>query len=65
VLGCAVILIGLQYGVFAPAGVRFDFFNLTPWFYTLPVPVAVFAVSAGVIAWMLARLDAVSIIERR
>ncbi len=65
VLGVAVILIGLQYGVFAPAGVRFDFFNLTPWFYTLPVPVAVLAVSAGVIGWTLARLDPVAIIERR
>jgi len=65
VLGCAVILIGFQYGVFAPAGVKFDFFNLTPWFYTLPVPVAVLVVSAGAIAWMLSRLDAVAIIERR
>jgi hypothetical protein len=45
--------------------VRFDFFNLTPWFYTLPVPVAVLVVSAGAVGWTLARLDPVTIIERR
>jgi hypothetical protein len=45
--------------------VRFDFFNLTPWFYTLPVPVAVLAVSTGAIARMLSKLDPVAIIERR
>jgi len=65
VLGCAVILLGLQYGVYVPAGVRFNFFNLTPWLYTLPVPVAVLAASAATIGRMLARLDPVSIIERR
>jgi hypothetical protein len=42
-----------------------DFFNLTPWFFTLPVPMAVLAVSAGAVAWALWRLDPVVIIERR
>jgi ABC-type antimicrobial peptide transport system permease subunit len=65
VLGCAVILLGLQYGVYVPAGVRFNFFNLTPWLYTLPVPVAVLAASTGTIARMLSQLDPVAIIERR
>jgi ABC-type antimicrobial peptide transport system permease subunit len=65
VLGSAVILLGMQYGVFAPAGVRFNFFNLTPWLYTLPVPAAVFVVSVATISRMLARLDPVAIIERR
>ena len=65
VLGCAVILLCLQYGVFAPAGLRLNFFNPTPWLYTLPVPVAVLVVSAGAIGWMLSRLDPVAIIERR
>jgi ABC-type lipoprotein release transport system permease subunit len=65
VVGCAAILLGLQYGVYVPSGVRFNLFNLTPWLYTLPVPVAVFIVSAATIGRMLARLDPVSIIERR
>ncbi|MFC1975171.1 FtsX-like permease family protein [Chloroflexota bacterium] len=64
-LGCAVILAYLQYGLYAPSGLRLDFFNPTPWLYTLPVPVAVFAVTTGTIAWTLSKLDPVSIIERR
>ncbi|MBN1815653.1 MAG: hypothetical protein JXA14_27715, partial [Anaerolineae bacterium] len=65
VLGCAVILLGLQYGFYIPSGLTLNLFNLTPWFYTLPVPVAVLAVSAGAVGWALARLDPVAIIERR
>ena len=65
VVGCAVILIYLQVGVYAPIGLRFNFFNPTPWLYTLPVPVAVLAVSTAAIGWALSRLDPVAIIERR
>ncbi|MBN1813313.1 MAG: hypothetical protein JXA14_15870 [Anaerolineae bacterium] len=65
VLGCAVILLGLQYGFYIPSGLNLNLFNLTPWFYTLPVPVAVLAVSAGTVAWALSRLDPVAVIERR
>ncbi len=64
-LGCAIILAYLQYGLYAPAGMRLNFFNLTPWLFTLPIPVAVFVVSAGAVAWALSRLDPVAIIERR
>lgn len=64
-LGCAVILLYLQYGVYVPAGLRLNFFNLTPWLYTLPVPAAVFVVSAGAVGWALSRLDPVAVIERR
>jgi ABC-type lipoprotein release transport system permease subunit len=64
-LGCAVILLYLQYGLYAPIGLRLDFFNPIPWLYTLPVPVAVLAVSAVTIGRMLSRLDPVAIIERR
>jgi len=64
-LGCAVILLYLQYGMYVPVGLKLNFFNPIPWLYTLPVPAAVFVVSAGTIAWMLSRLDAVAIIERR
>jgi ABC-type lipoprotein release transport system permease subunit len=65
VLGCAVILVYLQYALYAPAGLGLNFFNPIPWLYTLPVPVAVLAVSAGAVGWALSRLDAVAVIERR
>jgi ABC-type lipoprotein release transport system permease subunit len=61
----AAILIGMQYGVFFPSGVEFNLFNPLPWFYTLPVPVAVLVVNAGLVAWSLSHLDPVMIIERR
>ena len=58
-------LLYLQFGVFAPLGLRLNFFNLTPWLFTLPIPVAVLAVTSVTIARTLSRLDPVSIIERR
>ncbi len=64
-LGCAVILVYLHYGLYVPAGLRLDFFNPTPWLFTLPIPVAVLVVSAGSVGWALSRLDPVSVIERR
>jgi hypothetical protein len=39
--------------------------NVTPWLFTLPIPVAVIGASAGTIAWALSRLDPVAVIERR
>jgi hypothetical protein len=63
--GCTIILTYLQFGVYIPSGLRLDFFSPTPWLFTLPVPLAVLAVSAGTIAWSLSRLDPVAIIERR
>jgi putative ABC transport system permease protein len=58
-------LLALQFAVFAPLGLRLDVFNLTPWLFTLPVPVAVLAVTGGTIARTLGKLDPVSVIERR
>jgi ABC-type antimicrobial peptide transport system permease subunit len=58
-------LIYLRFGVFAPLGLTFDLFDITPWLYTLPIPVSVLAVSVATIARMLSRLDPVGIIERR
>ena len=58
-------LLGLRLGVFTPLGLSFDVFRLTPWLYTLPIPVAVLVIAAGATAWTLSRIDAVSIIERR
>jgi ABC-type antimicrobial peptide transport system permease subunit len=64
-LGCTIILAYLQYGLYTPAGMRLNFFNLTPWLFTLPIPVAVFVVSAVSVGWALSRLDPVAVIERR
>jgi ABC-type antimicrobial peptide transport system permease subunit len=62
---CLIGLLYLQLGVFTPLGLRLNLFNLTPWLFTLPIPVAVLAVTTGTIARTLAKLDPVSIIERR
>jgi ABC-type lipoprotein release transport system permease subunit len=58
-------LLYLRYGLFAPLGLRFSLFDITPWLYTLPIPVAVLAVTGATIARTLTKLDPVSIIERR
>jgi ABC-type lipoprotein release transport system permease subunit len=68
VLSAILFIIGLvylQFGMFKPLGLRLNFFNLTPWLFTLPIPVAVLTVTGGTLAWVLTKLDPVSIIERR
>jgi ABC-type antimicrobial peptide transport system permease subunit len=62
---CIAGLVGAQAVIYAPRGLSLDFLNLVPWLFTLPIPLAVVAASAGTIAWMLSRLDPVAIIERR
>jgi ABC-type lipoprotein release transport system permease subunit len=62
---CGVGLLGMQSLVYAPRGLTLDFFNLIPWLLTTPVPLAVALASVGTIAWMLSRLDPVTVIERR
>jgi ABC-type lipoprotein release transport system permease subunit len=62
---CLAAILGLRFGVFAPLGLTFNLFNITPWLYTLPIPVAVLAVTTGTTARTLSKLDAVSVIERR
>jgi ABC-type antimicrobial peptide transport system permease subunit len=58
-------LLCLRFGVFGPLGLDFDLFSITPWLYTLPIPLVVLIVAAGVTVWTLSKLDPVSIIERR
>jgi len=62
---CVTGLILAQVKIYGPRGMSLDFSNPAPWLFTLPIPLAVVAASAGVVAWMLSRLDPVSIIERR
>ena len=66
--GAAVCIAGVFYAqatLYEPLGTSVDLTNPTPWLFTLPIPVAVIAASAGTIAWALSRLDPVTVIERR
>jgi ABC-type lipoprotein release transport system permease subunit len=62
---CIVVMLLAQATLYAPLGTSIDFFNPTPWLFTLPIPLAVVAASGGTIAWTLYRLDPVAVIERR
>ena len=62
---CVTGLILAQVNIYVPRGMSLDFSNPAPWLFTLPIPLAVVAASTGVVAWILSRLDPVSIIERR
>jgi ABC-type lipoprotein release transport system permease subunit len=67
-IGAAVCLAGLismQVYLYAPKGMSISLFSPGLWIYTLPLPLAVVAVSTGLVVWMLSRLDPVSIIEGR
>ena len=67
-LGAALCAAGLalaQAAIYAPRGLTVDYANVTPWLFTIPIPLAVIAVSTGTIGRTLARLDPVSIVEGR
>jgi ABC-type antimicrobial peptide transport system permease subunit len=62
---CVLSLVGIQVGLYTPRGLSLNFFSPIPWLFTLPIPVAVIAVSGGMVARMLHKLDPVALIERR
>jgi hypothetical protein len=62
---CGVSLIYVQNAVYAPKGISLNLFNPKPWSFTFPIPLAIILASAGTIAWMLAKLDPVAVVERR
>ena len=62
---CLMGLLYLRFSVFAPLGLTLNLFSITPWLFTLPIPVAVLTVTTGTVARTLSKLDPVSIIERR
>jgi ABC-type lipoprotein release transport system permease subunit len=67
-IGALVSLIGLillQVFVYTPMGLNVDMGNITPWLFTLPIPLAVVIVSVGSIGHMLFKLDPVSIVEMK
>jgi ABC-type antimicrobial peptide transport system permease subunit len=62
---CIAGLLAVQDAVYAPRGLSLNLANLMPWLFTLPIPLAVVAVSTGTISRMLRKLDPVSTIEGR
>ncbi|MFN2286495.1 MAG: FtsX-like permease family protein, partial [Anaerolineae bacterium] len=62
---CGLGLLGMQALLYAPRGLTLDFFNMTPWLFTTPLPVSIILASAVTIAQMLRKLDPVTVIERR
>jgi ABC-type lipoprotein release transport system permease subunit len=63
--GCLLVLLCLQSGVFAPAGLNLNFLNPSPWLATLPIPAAVLAACAMLTVLTLTRMDPIAVIERR
>lgn len=60
-----IVMLALRYGVYEVRGLSFNFFNLTPWLYTLPIPVLVLIVTTWSTTRTFSKLDPISIIERR
>jgi ABC-type lipoprotein release transport system permease subunit len=59
-----ISLLAIQIAVFTPKGIGLDLLNPTPWFFTLPVPLAIVLASVWTIAQTLRKLDSVAVIER-
>jgi tellurite resistance protein TehA-like permease len=62
---CMIGVIWIQADILAPVGMSIDLSNPTPWLFTLPIPLVVVTASVGTVAWALARLDPVAVIEGR
>jgi ABC-type lipoprotein release transport system permease subunit len=65
IVAAMIFFLALRYGIYEPRGLTFDVLNITPWLYTLPIPIAVLLVTAGSTAWTFSKLDPISIIEHR
>jgi ABC-type antimicrobial peptide transport system permease subunit len=62
---CVLGLASAQAAVYAPLGLTMNIMSPAPWLFTLPMPLAVIAVSTGLVCRVVGRLDPVAIIERR
>jgi len=62
---CGLGLAYVQAAIYAPRGLEMNVLSPAPWLFTLPLPLAVVAVSTGLVSRMLRKLDPVSTIERR
>jgi ABC-type lipoprotein release transport system permease subunit len=63
--GCLLVLVFLQFGVFASAGLNLNFLNPVPWLATLPIPAAVLSACAVLTVRAFARMDPIATVERR
>jgi ABC-type lipoprotein release transport system permease subunit len=67
-IGAAVyglLLLYVQANIYTPKGLNLDLLDPTPWLFTLPIPLVVVGVGAGMTFWIVSKLDPVSIIEKR
>jgi hypothetical protein len=67
-IGAAVyglLLVYVQAAIYTPKGLSLDLLNATPWLFTLPIPLVIGGVGAGMTSWVLSKLDPVSVIEKR
>jgi ABC-type lipoprotein release transport system permease subunit len=62
---CGLGLAFVQAAVYVPRGLEMNILSPAPWLFTLPLPLAVVAVSTGLVSRMLRKLDPVAVIERR
>jgi ABC-type lipoprotein release transport system permease subunit len=62
---CLLALSGLQTLIFTPLGLGMELLNVTPWLFTLPIPLVVVLVGAATVMLAFGRLDPVAVIERR
>ncbi|MCP4544651.1 MAG: ABC transporter permease [Chloroflexi bacterium] len=60
-----LFLLVVHFTVFAPKGIALNIFDPLPWLFTFPIPLAVILASAGTVAWVLSRLDPITVVERR
>lgn len=64
-LGIALVIMSwLKNGLFYDLGMELDLFNLAPFFFILPIPLVVVALTFLSVKRIFARLDAVDIVER-
>jgi len=59
-----LILVWLKTSVYEPGGLEMNLASLTPLWFTLPTPLAVIALGVWSVGRVLARLDAIAVIER-
>jgi ABC-type lipoprotein release transport system permease subunit len=60
-----LLLVHAQATIYTPKGLSLDLLDPTPWLFTLPIPLVVVGVGAGLTFWIVSKLDPVSIIEKR
>jgi len=60
-----LVMLYLRFGIYEPIGLSFNLLQITPWLYTLPIPIIVLAVTIISTSRILSKFDPISIIEKR